>query len=65
MSSINQQIFMMRIKNLSPIPISKWSEGCCGTGREPPIYNSRHLISLGGGGGRGSGPGGGAAPEVG
>ena len=66
---INQQIFRRNItnKNLSPIPISKWSEGCCGTGREPPIDNSRHLLSLGGGGGGGggAGPGGGAAPEIG
>ena len=43
-------------KNLAPIPISERSEGCCGPGREPPIDNSCHLISLGGGGGGGAGP---------
>ena len=52
-------------KNLSTIPISKWSEGCCGSGREPPIDNSCHLISVGGGRGGGAGLGGGAAPEIG
>ena len=43
-------------KNLSTIPISKWSEGCCCPGWEPPIDNSRHLIRLRGGGGGGTGP---------